>query len=103
MNLSGQAEYYRGRQEALFFLTFKSTLLLIKRTWYAEPFDRDQVIRQLLRLAIEEDLDRKRTVAAGGRVQEDNTTRPFTSVLASARGGECDRVWAVVYRVRNSV
>ena len=96
-----KAEKCAERQAQLFFLTFKFALWAKRGELHKDKFDQshqDAVIQKMLNYAFEE--NRCSSCRNHNRSpSQDRQDRPFTFVLASARGLQCDTVWEEVYQV----
>ena len=94
--IDDNTKIYAERQAQLFFLTFKCTLWAQKKKSYTAKFNQTEVIREVLNYALEEKHPPSTKKCTRS---QDRQARPFTFVLTSARGKQCDEVWKVVYQV----
>ena len=98
--LANQALMFAERQQELFLLGCKCALLTHQPERYIRLFgDGTQVIEEIIKLAVEEDLDRKDSDHGQPNSEESHEGRPFTAVISSARGSQCDNVWSIVFEV----
>ena len=101
--LADQAPTFVERQQELFFLTFRCALFMHKGEQYKGLFgDGTQVVEEILKFAVEEDLNRKDSDHGQPNWDELRGGMPFTALILSARGSQCDNVWNIAFKVRSS-
>ena len=102
-HLADQARTFVERQRQLFLLGCKCALLTYEPERYNGSFgDDNQVIEDILKFAVEEGLNRNSSEYGKPESEESREGRPFTAVLSSVRGIQCDKVWNIAFEVRFS-
>ena len=98
--LTGQELTFVERQRELFLLGCKCALLTHEGEQYNRSFGGGkQVIERILSFAVEEGLNPQDSRYEQPESKESREERPFTSVISSARGSQCDNVWNIAFEV----